>query len=192
MTIVRYTERWNNLLMRPAGGCSWLAPKTARDLYETKPGPGVMVVGGTEDPQTGDLVARWVLGFGTSSGVRVQLFNEHGTLTRVIDYDGIDGRLWRWVTIDYLYKNDTQRWSQRESILTIDTTVRPDGQGYFSTVDKQDSSSPRPVRESMEIEVPVLDSYWVDLPAFGDWGRLADPGPSAWEIAGRPTPAMAL
>lgn len=185
-TLVRYTERWNSLLMQPIAGCDWLSEKDARSLYEERPGPGVMVVGGTET-QAGDFLPRWVIGFGVGPGVRVQFFDEQGTLRRLIDYDGIEDRLWRWITVDYTYRDGVQRWSQRENIQKVKTSVNPDGTGWITTQEKADPRA-RPVVTTTEILVPVQDSYWLDRPAFGDWAALAAPGPSAWEVAGQSVP----
>jgi hypothetical protein len=129
-----------------------------------------------------------VIGFGTSAGVRVQFFTPLGTLWRLIDYDFVDARLWRWITVDYQYPSDSKHWQQNEFAREIETSVRPDGTGDFTIVDTTDPTS-TPTTSSVPIEVPVRDSYWLDRPAFGDWDRLADPGPSAWEVAGQPVSA---
>lgn len=182
---VRYTERWNDLLLQPIGGYEWIDASAARDLFENEPERGVMVVGGSEHELTGEFKPRWVLGFG--AGVRVQFLDERGSLVRLIDYDVVEGRLWRWVTVDYVYRDAEQRWSRRDAVQKIETTVRPDGRGYLTTHDKTDPASRR-LTNTVEIVVPVKESYWLDWPAFGDWAGLATPGPSTWEVAGQPVP----
>lgn len=184
---VRYTEEWNRLLMQPIEGCGWLNEDEARALYEQRPGRGVMVVGGEED---GDgFVPLWVLGFGAGSGVRAQFFDRQGSLRRLVDYDGLDdGRLRRWITNDYTYPDQARRWAQNQSILTMTVSVETDGSGWYVTLEKADPTATRPVRTSTPINVPIAESWLVDRPAFGDWARLADPGPSAWEVAGQSVP----
>lgn len=189
--IVRYTGRWNRLLMKPFAGYDWLDAGEARKLYEQRPGPGVIVVGGTQSQGPETFIARWVIGFGTSSGVRVQFFNEHGTLWRLVDYNGVDGRLWRWITEDYVYSDDARKWAQREALLNVKATVEPDGDGFATTIDKTDPDEPRPIRSTTPFQNAARASYWVDRPTFGDWAALADPGPSAWEVAGQPVPTQA-
>ncbi|MGH3971825.1 MAG: hypothetical protein ACRDS9_00640 [Pseudonocardiaceae bacterium] len=184
---VRYTERWNDLLLQPIDGYDWIDADQARALFENDPDRGVMVVGGTEHEPTGEFAPRWVLGF--SAGARVQFLDEQGSLVRLIDYDLIDGRLWRWVTVDYVHPNNTQRWSKRDAVQKIETTIRPDGRGYLTTLDKTDATTSRPPTETSEIVVPIKDSYWLDWPTFGDWAALTNPGPSAWEIAGQSLPS---
>lgn len=184
--MVRYTGKWNGLMLQPIGGYDWLETDEARALYEMRPGPGVMVVGG--DTTGNDFVPRWVIGFGVGPGVRVQFYDPLGTRVRLVDYDGVGNRLWHWITKDQVYPNTTQRWHENESVMTVKTSIKPDGIGHITTVDKSDPSSTRPVRSSTPIEVLVRDSYWLDRPAFGDWSALADPGPSAWEVAEQPVP----
>lgn len=187
---VRYTERWNDLLLQPIDGYDWIDAGQARDLFENDPDRGPMVVGGTEDGLTGEFTPRWVIGFG--AGARVQFLDERGSLVRLIDYDLVEGRLWRWVTVDYTYRGTGQRWSRRDAILKIETTIRPDGRGHLTNHDKTDPSTSRPLTNTIEIVAPVKSSYWLDWPAFGDWAALADPGPSAWEVAGQPVPTRTI
>lgn len=187
---VRYTERWNGILLKPIAGHDWLTADAARDLYEKRPGPGVMVVGGQEDQGSGAFAPRWVIGFGVGPGVRVVFYNRQGTVVRLVDYDGVQDRLWRHITVDYVYENDTQRWSENEFLQEIEASVQPDGTGYLTTVEASNPTE-APVRTSTPIDVATRDAYWVDRPVFGYWDRLADPGPSAWEIAGYPAPASA-
>lgn len=188
-TTVRYTEQWNRLLMEPMAGCGWLDEDKARELFESQAGPGVMVVGGDGDGD--DFLPRWVLGFGVGPDVRAQFFNQNGTLLRLVDYAGTAGRLRRWVTIDYVYPDHSRRWRQRDTLLSADATINDDGLGWFTLLAKTDPAERRPVRTTMEIKVPIPDSWWLERPSFGDWAALADPGPSSWEVADQPDPTLA-
>lgn len=182
---VRYTGRWNGVLLKPIAGYDWLSVDDARSLYEKRPGPGVMVVGGHEEGTGVTFSPHWVIGFGVGPGVRVVFYDRHGTVVRLVDYDRVDGRLWRQVTVDYTYANDTKRWMQNEYLQEVRASVRPNGTGHLSVVEAPDPTA-LPASSSTPIQVPVRNSYWLDRPAFGDWAVLADPGPSALEVAGQP------
>ncbi|MGH3973635.1 MAG: hypothetical protein ACRDS9_09940 [Pseudonocardiaceae bacterium] len=184
---VRYTERWNGVLLKPIAGYDWLSADDAHSLYQRRPGPGVMVVGGHEEPTDGTFSPDWVIGFGVGPGVRVVFYDPHGTVVRLVDYAGVDDRLWRQVTVDYTYASDARRWMQNEYLQEVKASVHPDGTGHLAVVEASDPTT-LPSTSSTAIQAPVRDSYWLDRPEFGDWGRLADPGPSAWEVAGESVP----
>lgn len=183
MSDVLYAEKWNGLLMRPMDG--WLDTPTAQSLYESP--AGVMVVDAARRDQDGNPLPRWIIGT-DMSGVRVQFFNDLGTRWRRVDYDGVDGRLWRWITADYAYADEARRWLTNETAYTVQTTVKPDGTGFFKVIDSRDPTI-RPVRSTTPVHGLAKPSYWLERPAFGNWAALADPGPSAQQVAGRDQPA---
>ncbi|WP_460706490.1 hypothetical protein [Myceligenerans halotolerans] len=177
-----YTTSWNDITRLPSGDSAWTPEDEARRLYEKK--AGLTIVDASKCDADGAPFPRWVLGFGASRRVRAQFFDEHMTLVHMVDWNWIDGRLWRWLTYDWTYPNTTQHWEQNESVARALSGIEPDGTGYIELLHKQ------PRRElDIEFTDRAQDSYWVDYPEFGDWAALADPGPTALEVAGDAAPA---
>lgn len=177
---VFYTTGWNRLTRRPVADHEWITAGEARDLYEQFAGLDV-VDAAVVDPN-GVPQQRWVVGIGTSGGVRVSFFDAHNTIWRQVDWDLIDGRLWRWITIDYSYPNQAQTWRQGDAINSVETHVRPDDTGKIVVHDRRKPRSEG--RRVTRLSGRSLDTYWLERPVFGDWGTLVDPGPSAYEVAG--------
>lgn len=166
---VLYTSRWNDLTRQPARGHSWLTEDEARRRYESS--QGVEIVDATLRDTDGTPRPRWVIG--AYGRVRVQFFTPAGSVWREVDYDLIDGRLWRWITVDYTYADDGQH-DQPDAVLTIEVSTRPDGTGTMSIDDT--AAGERSVSEFTDVPT---DGGWLDVPRFGDWKQLADPGPGA-------------
>ncbi|MGH3998558.1 MAG: hypothetical protein ACRDTJ_13980, partial [Pseudonocardiaceae bacterium] len=166
---VLYVGSWNDLLMEPmAGEDGWLDEADAQAHYESP--DGVMVVDAAHRNASGEPMPRWVLGFG-ASGVRAQFFDGHGTRWRRVDYDLIDDRLWRWITADHTYPDDSKRWAINEAVRSVTTTVKPDGSGFLKVVDSADPDS-RPTRSTTELTSVAVDAFWLDRPAFGAWDKV--------------------
>ncbi|WP_460706494.1 hypothetical protein [Myceligenerans halotolerans] len=115
---------------------------------------------------------------------RVIFFDEHMTIVHMVDWKYIDGRLWRWITYDWIHPNTTQHWDQDESVTEALAEITPGGAGVLELSDD---------RNNRELDIEFADraqgSYWVDYPEFGDWAALTDPGPTALEVAGDAAPA---
>ena len=131
-----------------------------------------MVVDAAEKRPTGDPQYRWVLGFSASDNptVRAQFFTPSRSLWRLIDYNNIDGRLWRWITLDYSYPDDSRRYSQFECTALYTSVFNPDGTGVVKINDK---SAPE-ISQTTVSDAPV-DGFWLDFPQFGDWANLSNP-----------------
>ena len=128
-------------------------------------------------------------GIGISGGVRVSFFDAH-TIWRQVDWDLIGGRLWRWITIDYSYPDQAQTWRHGDAISSVETHLWPDDTGKIVVHDRR---TPRAEGCSVtQLSGRSSDRYWLERPTFGDWDALADPGPSAYEVAGfeQTAPAM--
>lgn len=166
MADVLYTTRWNILTRRPIAEHSWITEEEARRRYEAN--EGVEIVEAAERDERGNPRARWVIG--AYAGFRVQFLSPAGSVLRLVDWDLIDGRLWRWVTVDYNYPDDNRRYEMAESLLTIKTSARPDGTGSMSVSNKELEQT-----DVTHFSDVATDSYWMDVPAFGDWDRLTDP-----------------
>jgi len=166
---VLYTTRWNTTTRRPIVGHRWLDEDEARGIYES--GASMLeVVDAAVRDEAGVPRARWVLGLGPSGRVRAQFFTPAGSIWRSTDYDVIDGRLWRCISRDYTYPDNTHRYSQTDATMQIASTFHPDGTG---TIDFIDHSKPDVDRARLT-EAPV-SGFWMDRPVFGQWDQLADP-----------------
>jgi len=180
---VLYTTFWSQKTRVPPPEVGWLDQEQARAQF----GKGdLQVVDAVHRDADGLARPRWIIGLGTSGRVRVRFFDEHTTLWRLVDWDNVEGRLWRWITYDYTYASTDQQWSEKDSVLTEKASVQSDGTGYVVSVDK--STSPGR-RHKTEFTDRASDAYWLDYPQFGEWAVLAQPGPSAYEVAGREAPA---
>lgn len=185
---VQYTTEWNRITRRPIAGHTWIDEARARDLYDGMKGLDVVDAETVDD--TGVPVQRWVLGIGTSGRIRASFFTLYNTIWRQVDWNWIDGRLWRWTTVDYTYPTQDRKWRQGEATSTVQSTVLPDGTGHLLTVDP---AKPRDEqRHYADLIGRSSDTYWLDRPVFGDWAALADPGPSAYEVAGFDRSARAM
>ncbi|MFJ3405399.1 hypothetical protein [Promicromonospora sp. NPDC090134] len=181
---VLYTTSWNDLTRRPVLGHDWLDEEQARAQFEKR---DLDIVDAAERDDEGTPRPRWVIGIG-QTGARVQFFDQHTTMWHMVDWRETDGRLWRWITYDYIYTSQDRNWSQRESILTHKSSVETDGTGYVVTVDK----STRPgQRLKTDFIARASEAYWLNYPEFGNWSDLSEPGPSAYQVAGRETPMRA-
>jgi hypothetical protein len=189
---VRFTTRWNAMTSQPIEGHEWISEDQARQLVAGN--EFVDVVDFTVTDDDGVDRPRWVIGItslrGVAGGARVEFYDVHGTCWRVVDYDLLEGRLWRSSVTDRHYQAgipapddftsslDTQRWKTDEAIRTERATVNPDGTGVLKIRD-------RTTGEKSLTNLSGLDvaAHWLDVPVFGDWDALTDPGRSATEIA---------
>lgn len=177
---VLYTTRWTNLTRRPMAGHDWVSVDEARRLYESE--TSLVVVDAEVRDEAGVPVPRWVIGLGTSGRIRVQFFDASTTIWHLVDYDRIEGRLWRWITNDYFYEDTSATRSMGESTRTVKASVEVDGTGYVTVVDKAGRGPGQ--RQTTDFVGRASEAYWLDWPAFGDWSSLTDPGQSAHEVAG--------
>lgn len=181
---VLYTTFWSQQTRLPPSEIGWLDEDQARAQFEKR---DLDIVDATARDDEGTPRPRWVIGIG-QTGPRVRFFDEHTTLWRMVDWDQIEGRLWRRITYDYIYASPDRAWSQLESILTHKASVMTDGAGYVVTVDK----STRPERRiKTDFTARASEEYWLGYPEFGNWSPLTDPGPSAYQVAGREVPTRA-
>jgi len=117
-------------------------------------------------------------------GVRAQYFAAHGgSIEQSADYDDRDGRLWRWITIRYIYPEDARFYEEFECSAMYTAHFEPDGTGYIDFEEGKDT-----VDRARMTDAPV-SGFWLDWPAFGHWQDLADnnygvpPGPTTPRVS---------
>lgn len=178
---VRYTTRWVSKVRKPFPGHSWLTDEEARGAYASK--TGLDVVDAVSSDADGNPIPRWVIGAGASGRIRVSFFTPGGSNWRTIDYDAIDGRLWRWICWTYVYPDQDTRYRLTEATRVIKEEFRPDRTGSVQ-FDERDGL----LNKATFTDAPV-DGFWLDRPAFGDWTNLANPDYGVPTDAAWPTPA---
>lgn len=181
---VLYTTRWNVITRRPHAGHDWVDPTNAERLYESP--EGIIAVDARFRDADGLPAPRWVIGVGTSRRFRVQFFDSNTTIWRLVDYDWIGQRLWRWITVDYTYDGPISKKLMSDAVRTREAAVEVDGSGDLTIVEKGDDGPGS--RQVTEFSGRASNAYWLDRPKFGDWSALAQPGPSAEEVAGIDAP----
>lgn len=178
---VRYTTRWVSKVRKPFPGHRWLTDEEARAAFEA--GSGLDVVDAVTTDGEDNPVPRWVLGIGASGRIRAQFFTPGGAVWRSIDYDSIDGRLWRWICVTYVYPDQDTRYRLAEATRVIEERFLPDRTGSVQ-FDERDGL----LNTATFTDAPV-DGFWLDRPAFGDWTNLADPDYGVPTDANWPAPA---
>ncbi len=164
MSEVLYTTRWNALTRRPLAGHSWITPAEARRRYDGE--QGLDIVDASSRDEDGTPRPLWVIG--AYGRFRVQLFTPGGSVARSVDWDLVDGRLWRWVSSEWVYPDDDTRYRQAEATMMIQTSARPDGTASFSV---RDESGETHVTQFADV---ATDGYWLDVPDFGQWGPIVN------------------
>ena len=167
-TEVLYTTQWNSLTRRPVLRHRWLTVDEAREAYES--GSTLEIVDAAQRDEEGNPIARWVLGTGPSGRFRAQFFTPGGSVWRSTDYDAIDGRLWRWISVTYVYPDTDTRYLQFQYLRMITETFRPDGTGTVKFDERGDD-----VIHTAKLTDAPVDGFWLDRPAFGDWTNLSNP-----------------
>ncbi|WP_182113856.1 MULTISPECIES: hypothetical protein [unclassified Actinotalea] len=166
---VLYTTRWNELTREPVGGHRWLSEEEAHRAFES--GKGIIeVVDAAARDADGTPRPRWVIGTSANGRARVRFFTPGGSVWRNIDYDEIDGRLWRWISVTYTYPDLDNRYMQGQALQIVKEKFQPDGTG---TVRHDVKTEPEVDVYTMS-DVPVA-GFWLDRPRFGDWAALTDP-----------------
>ncbi|WP_148234246.1 hypothetical protein [Cellulomonas flavigena] len=164
MSEVLYTTRWNDLTRRPLAGHSWITPDEARRRYDEA--QGLEIVDASTRDEDGTQRPLWVVG--AHGRFRVELLTPGGAVARSVDWDLVDGRLWRWVTVEYVYLDDDTAHVDSDATLELTTTARPDGTASFSMRDESGES------HVTQFDDVATDGYWLDVPAFGEWGPLVN------------------
>jgi hypothetical protein len=176
---IGYTTRWNDLTNRPSADHDWIDEGQARDRFERN--EFIDVVESSTIGSDGLVYPRWVMGIaglrGVAGGARLEFHDGQGSIWRAVDYQIVQGRLFRFNVADFDYSTDQQRWEMSEATAGVEVTVDPDGTG---TVERWEAGGDQELTEFTGLDV---SDHWLEVPAFGDWDALADPGPSASEIA---------
>lgn len=170
---VWYCTRWNDLTRRPIAGYEWIDADHARGLRTRHEFFDVVDAETIED---GLPRPRWVIH--TSASFGVDFFDVHGSIWRTVVYRWTDERLWRLTTTDYTYPDGEQRWDLPDATSEVEASVLPDGTGQLIVDDATAGT-----KSFSEFNVHDVPSRWLDVPEFGDWDALTDPGPPASEIA---------
>jgi hypothetical protein len=167
---VLYTGRWSDQTRLPFPGVGWYDEARARTIYDER-SEFMCVVDASERLADDRPRQRWVVGVSETGGFRCAFFTPAGTLYREIDYDPLDGRLWRATTLDYRYPDgEGYSLSAVESLGHTIARFFPDGSG---TVRYAESGNP--VGEEVDLHDAPVSSFSLDRPSFGDWSRLSDP-----------------
>lgn len=180
---VMYTTSWNFLLDRLPRGHNWISNDEAREMYDRKTGP--VVIDATTRGPSGDPEPRWVIGL-KGGTPRVTFVDDTRSIWRQVDWKYIEGRWWRWITYDNEYLNSSHKWAQYEAEYMLKAVVMPDDTGRIEIAEGENGprgSDNAPVF-TMRFTNRAADSYWIDIPQFGDWAPLTDPGSSTYEVAG--------
>lgn len=164
-----YATQWNSKTGRPTCGHKWLSETEARSLFE-RPAEIEVVRVKRRRESDGAVRAAWVMGFAGRAGVRVQWLNDKHSVKRVSDFDVIDGRLFRRVSVDYAYPDKEHWYSLAEATAMSALTVFPDGTGHA-----RKHLTSEPTEFTAKIEGFPTDNLWIDYPEFGHWEALADP-----------------
>ena len=176
---VWYCTRWNDLTRRPIAGCEWISEGQARDRFERN--EFIDIVESSTIGSDGLVYPRWVMGIaglrGVAGGARLEFHDGQGSVWRAVDYQIVQGRLFRSNVVDLVYSSDQQRWEMDQAIRGVEVTVDTDG---TCAVESWEASGDQKLTEISGLGV---SGHWLDVPEFGDWDALADPGPSASEIA---------
>lgn len=178
---VLYTTQWNDFTRRPVMRHRWLTEAEAREAFNGE--EGVEVVDAVSRDADGNPIPRWVIGGGASGRIRVRFFTPGGSNWRTTDYDAIDGRLWRWICITYVYPDQDTRYDLTQATRVIREEFRPDRTGSVQ-FDERDGL----LHKATITDAPV-DGFWLDRPAFGDWTNLANPDYGVPTDADWPTPS---
>lgn len=169
---VLYTTRWVDTTRKPAPGHRWLSVEEARDAwnagYEAR--GLVTVVDAVKRDEDGNPRARWVIGGSSTGRVRVRFFTPGGSVQRSTDYDVIDGRLWRWISVTYVYPDQENRYYEFQTLRKITEEFRPDGTGTVEFDEKDES-----VLHTARLTGAPVSGFWLDRPEFGDWSHLTNP-----------------
>jgi hypothetical protein len=168
---VRYLiGRWVTNRRAPAPGSQWIDAEQARARYEA--GEKFLVLDAERVDDSGRPHPQWIISFGTGvpSAVRVQFYDRHGRLWNLVDYEPIQGRLWRSTTVSYVYRDDEKFYMQSDSTQIEHLTVKPDGTGFTEFRNKVEGWT-----ERADIKDATVDACWLDRPQFGDWANLSDP-----------------
>ena len=177
---VRYCTRWNDITRRPIDGYEWIDDGEALRRFERD--EFIDIVDGTYVDDDGLPLPRWVIGVSGlqngSGGARVQFLDKHRSIWRTVDYDVVQGRLFRTGIADNTYPDDQQRWGQSQAVSTADLIVNLDGSGDIETRTRATGE-----RSTTELTGLDVSAFWIDIPEFGDWDALTDPGRSASKIA---------
>lgn len=170
---VWYCTRWNDLTRRPIAGYEWIEADRARELRARHEFFDVV---DAETIEEGLPRPRWVIHSSASFGV--DFLDVQGSIWRTVIYRWTDERLWRSTTTDYTYPDGEQRWDLPDATLEVEAAVLPDGTGQL-IVDDANAGT----KSVSEFNVHDVSSRWLDVPEFGDWDTLTDPGRSAAEVA---------
>jgi hypothetical protein len=180
MTNYRYLSRWNFLLNRPIGGEGWIDDNEARRRYES--GSGLFAI---VDSDAGDGVAvpKFVIEVSpsrTAPAIRSTFLNNAASIVEMIDYKFVDGRLFKWLDLNYEYPDETTKYGQDESILILDGKIEPNGDGVLRVNDKS-----KPTVEKVSFRDVPVDDLWMPLPKFGEWENLANRNYGNVQLPGR-------
>ena len=168
MTNYRYLGSWNFLLNRPIASDGWINDAEAQRRYES--GSGLFAV---VDADAGNGVApKFVLEVSPSKvdpGFRAIFLNDAMSIVEVITYKTVDGRLFKWISVNYEYPDETTKYELDESTMIVKGKTSPSGDGLLTINDKS-----KPTVEKVSFRDVPVDDRWLPIPTFGDWRNLTN------------------
>lgn len=167
---VLYTTKWNDLTRRPIAGHRWLSTQEAQAAWDAGAAVGIEAVDAAHRDPDGVPLPRWVLGGAATGGIRVQFFTPGGSIHRSTDFDDRDGRLWRWISVNYIYPDQTNRYFEPDCLEMITEEFNPDGTGRISYDIKTE-----PTVTVHNLTGAPVHGFWLDRPPFGHWTDLTNP-----------------
>lgn len=168
-----YFERWNFHLFKPILDAGWISREDAEERYGRREPKTFGVVAGRSGVGEGAVIPAFILMIAPGRlAFSSYFFNRAGSVSRVLDYEHVDGRLFMHSATDYVYVYPDQAKYRvyEEATKIFKTTYRPDGYGTLRT---KDSSTKTSLLEEFQ-DVPI-EHNWMPIPEFGDWENLINP-----------------
>ncbi|GAA4625852.1 hypothetical protein [Cellulomonas oligotrophica] len=165
---IRYADYWTE--GRAYSATSWIDAEEARRRYEVGDEAFTAVIWPDSGEEAGRPLA--AVSIGQSRRVGVIFLDEHGTRKRSVDYDWRDGRLWRWITTDFEYPDDSRRYRVDRATRVIKAKFEPNGNARVEIRDRIASPNEKDVVTAEEVPV---QGFWLDRPPFGEWSDLLNP-----------------
>ena len=176
-----YLGRWNYSLQKPVPDESWIAADEAQaglaaGAIRCDIVPGEVFTRRDERPRPSTPWVITAFGGGVTA-FKVFTLEPRGSISRIVHFKNLEGRLFRSAVIEYTYPDATRFYAQYDCVSVRDARFKPNGTGFL-TIDENS----RPAVEQHSFDQIDVSGNWLDRPAFGDWHVLLDP-----DFGARPT-----
>jgi hypothetical protein len=166
MTDYSYLGRWNFLLNRPIADEGWIDDVEAQRRYES--GSGLFAA--VDARARNGAAPKFVIEVSPSKvdpGFRAIFLNDAASIVEVITYKTVDGRLFKWISVNYEYPDETTKYELDESTIIVKGKTSPSGDGLLTVNDKS-----KPTVEKISFRDVPTDDLWLPVPKFGEWANL--------------------